>query len=246
MSWNIWKNYLLIFKNRLRKNNPTRVPQFTTENVLKYPYKILAHGYLIRVARPSIFMTRIIDLRKRIVKEPIPPPVESGPVFTIPARAENKSTATREFFWKTSLFYANPKKKYLLFALAAGLLIGAGVMIFFHKNTLTAILMIVSAMVLILYANKKPTKSQVAINELGITIDNRPFTYKELKSFWIEYAPGNVKELSLESKKWYLPYTKISIENQNPIELRTMLVNFLPEKEHEISLIDIVGKKLGL
>lgn len=106
--------------------------------------------------------------------------------------------------------------------------------------------MIVSALVLMLYTNKKPTTSEITINELGVAVDNQLYAFKELKSFWVEYAPGNVKELSLESKKWFLPYTKISIENQNPIELRTMLTNFLPEKEHEISLIDIVGKKLGL
>lgn len=191
-------------------------------------------------------MTRIIDLRKRIVKESIPSPVESRPVLTIPARAENKSPSPREFFWETSMYCAEPRKKYLSFTLTAGLLIGSGAMIFFHKNTLTAIFMFVSASVLTLYTNKKPAISQIAINELGIAIDNQLYAFKELKSFWVEYAPGNVKELSLESKKWYLPYTKISIENQNPIDLRTMLANFIPEKEHEISLIDVISKKLGL
>ena len=83
-------------------------------------------------------------------------------------------------------------------------------------------------------------------NELGISIDNQPYSYKELKSFWIEYALGDIKELSLESKKWYLPYIKISIENQNPMELRAMLSNFLPEKEHEVSLIDLFAQKLGM
>lgn len=192
-------------------------------------------------------MTRIIDLRKRIIKESIPSPVESGPVLTVSPRANQPAAKTpKEFFWEAPLSYHDPQKKYLTLAITAGLSVGAGAMFFFRQNTLTAIFMTVSALVLVLYTNKKPAISEIAINELGIAVDNQPYAYKELKSFWVDYTPGNTKELSLESKKWYLPYIKISIENQNPVELRTMLANFLPEKEHEISLTDAIGKKLGL
>ncbi len=202
--------------------------------------------------RQVIFMPRIVDLRKQSIKESVPSPVETRPVLTvptstpIPARTENESLTPREFFWEAPLSYHNPKKKYLTSTITAGLLIGAGAMFFFHQNSLTAIFMIVSALVLMLYTNKKPTMSKITINELGVAVDNQLYAYKELKSFWIDYVPGNIKELSLESKKWYLPYTKISFENQNPIELRNMLTNFLPEREHEVSLIDIISKKMGL
>ena len=191
-------------------------------------------------------MPRTIDLRNKSAEQPTLSPVKAGPVLTMPARTENKSSFPREFFWEAPLFYHNSQKKYFAFTVIAGLFAGAGAMIFFHKNTLTVVSMIMSALVLILYTNKKSEMSQISINELGISIDNQPYSYKELKSFWIEYALGDIKELSLESKKWYLPYIKISIENQNPMELRAMLSNFLPEKEHEVSLIDLFAQKLGM
>ena len=72
------------------------------------------------------------------------------------------------------------------------------------------------------------------------------YYHKDLKSFWIEYNPEWLKELSLESAKWYMPYIKVLLNEQNPVEVRALIVNFLPEKEHEISLVDHVGRKLGL
>ena len=185
-------------------------------------------------------MPRTIDLRKKNAKLQVYSPAKTGPVLTV-----SPAALPRKFFWETTLWQNNSGKKYA-FAVIAGLLSGAGAIIFFNKNLLTAIFMIISAAVLTLYTNKKPSVSQISINESGISIDGQPYAYKELKSFWLQYTPGDAKELSLESKKWYLPYIKINIENQNPMELRAMLSNFIPEKEHEISLIDIIGKKIGL
>lgn len=119
-------------------------------------------------------------------------------------------------------------------------------MLFFNKDTLTAIFFILSSLVLILYSNKMPEISKVTINQTGIAVGNNLYYYRDLKSFWIHYDPGNIKELSLESKKWYVPYVKISIENSSPIHIRSLLINFIPEREHEHSLVDIVSKKIGL
>ena len=99
---------------------------------------------------------------------------------------------------------------------------------------------------LILYANKKPTISKVVVNQAGVIIDGHSYHYKELKSFWLDYNPSGLKELSLEAKKWYMPYVKISIENQNPVELRSLMINFITEKEHEKSLVDLISRKIGL
>jgi len=72
------------------------------------------------------------------------------------------------------------------------------------------------------------------------------YYYKELKSFWIDYNPNGSKELSLETRKWYLPYIKISIEEENPVGLRSFMIDFVPEKMHEPSLIDFISRKIGL
>jgi hypothetical protein len=106
--------------------------------------------------------------------------------------------------------------------------------------------MITASLVLILYGNQKPTISKITVNQTGILVDGNMYYYKDLKSFWIEYTPGGAKELSIESARWYMPYVKILLNEQNPIEVRSLVINFLPEQEHENSLADHIGKKLGL
>lgn len=147
--------------------------------------------------------------------------------------------------WEASSFYYNPEKRYLSLLIVA-LLIGAIALLIFRYDTLTSIFLILASLVLILYSKQKPTKSKITVDQSGILVDYIMYYYKDLRSFWIEYNPGGLKELSLESTKWYMPYIKVLLNEQNPVEIRSFIVNFLPEKEHENSLIDHIGRKLGL
>ncbi len=201
-------------------------------------------------------MTRIVDLRKKLDKKEVAPVpvVEKTPLVeqkteekahteTTPTNPFSKKTSQLE--WEAPLFYYNPQKKYLALVVTA-LLVGAGAMLFYRMDTLTAISLILSSLVLILYTNKKPTISKIAVNQTGVTIDSQIYYYKELKSFWLDYNSDGPKELSLEAKKWYMPYIKVSIEDQNPLEIRSLMINFVAEKEHKKSLVDLISRKIGL
>lgn len=158
---------------------------------------------------------------------------------------KNQIETTKKITWEALSFYFNPQKRYLALMVIA-LLCGAGALLFYNKDTLTAIFLVLSSLVLILYSNKKPTLSKIIINESGVSVDNMVYYYRDLESFWIDYNPGSTKELSLESKKWYLPYIKVAMENNDPVQIRDLMINFLPEREHENSIVDFIGKKLGL
>ena len=206
----------------------------------------------------SSAMTRTVDLRKKSDKTKITNPIEKGaPLIKSEEPKKNEGTiiaesvsekpieTTKKIEWEAPSFYYNPQKKYLALVIIA-LICGAGAILFYRMDTLTAIFLILSSLVLILYANKKPTISQVVVNHAGITIDGTVYYYKDLKSFWLDYIPHGSKELSLEAKKWYMPYIKVSIEDQSPVEIRSLMINFIAEKEHEKSLADLIGRKLGL
>jgi len=147
--------------------------------------------------------------------------------------------------WQAPSFYFNPQKRYLSLLIIA-LALGGGGLLFFGQDMLTSIFLLLSSLVLILYSNKRPEMSNVSIDQRGVAIGNAIYYYKDLKSFWINYDPSSLKELSLESKRWYLPYVTISIENNNPLLVRSLLISFLPEREHEHSLVDIIARKIGL
>lgn len=196
-------------------------------------------------------MTRIVNLRKPVKEaeqpkvqapEPVIEPVQipkPEPVQTHPV------SSPTPFKWEAPSFYYNPQKKYLALIVIA-LMAGAIGLLFYKQDTLLAIFLILSSLVLLLYSNKKPGVSQVNIDQLGVSIDDKMYYYKELKSFWIDYNPAGLKELSLEAKKWYLPHIKVPLEKENPIELRSLMINFVPERIHEQSLTDQIARKLGI
>ena len=210
------------------------------------------------ISPPNYLTMRVVDLRKKDEKKEVAPPAIEPAPLVIPQKPElttpdvfttsgvpEPTKSSPQFEWEAPSFYYNPRKKYL-FLIVIALLAGAGAMFFYRLDTLTAIFLVLSSVVIMLYTNKKPILIKVTVSRAGVTIDDRTYYYKELKSFWLDYDPQGFKELSLESKKWYIPYIKISIEDQNPVELRSLMINFISEKEHEKSLTDLITRKIGL
>ncbi|MEK7138751.1 MAG: hypothetical protein AAB799_01065 [Patescibacteria group bacterium] len=192
-------------------------------------------------------MTKILDLRKKVKLTKTEPKVLKTYARLESAVPQNEVPELERpgICWEAPSFHYNPQKRYLSVTIVA-LLAGAAAILLLRSDTLTSIFLILASLVLVLYSNQKPVTSKIVVNQAGILVDDKMYHYRELKSFWIEYSPGGNKELSIESAKWYVPYTKILLNNQNPVELRSLIINFLPEREHENSLVDVVGRKLGL
>lgn len=123
---------------------------------------------------------------------------------------------------------------------------GAGVIALaalFWGNYLLVIFIALAAFVLYAGAGRKPGAVKCAITPRGIKIENRVYEFSDLKSFWLFYEPPEIKELSLESRKTAMPYIKVPLGDTDPVKLREMLMKFIPEKKHEESLTDIIGRK---
>lgn len=105
------------------------------------------------------------------------------------------------------------------------------------KNFLFGLAIVLAAFVFYIYATKEPRKIKFNISKKGIQVDQTTYEFKDLKSFWIFYNP-EIKELSLRSNKTFIPYIKIPLADQDPAELRKLLLKFLPERKHQESAID--------
>lgn len=160
-------------------------------------------------------------------------------------RVEKQVEEKSQISWEAPSFYYNPQKRYL-YLIEAALLAGATGLLVFKQDILTSVFLILSSLVLFLYGRQKPVLSKITVDRSGISVNDIMYYHRDLKTFWIEYSLGGPKELSLESAKWYMPYIKILLNSQNPVEVRSFLINFLPEKEHEISLVEHIGRRLGL
>ena len=195
-------------------------------------------------------MTKIIDLRKKpqseksgkIIQKIKTLPQKENPTNTAPSKTKEEILTA---VWNAPSFYSSPDKKYL-YILIVLLAIGGVIIILLGKDILSAIFLILSSLVLFISSKKQPEIQQIVVDQRGVMMGDTAHPYKDLNSFWIHYESGDIKELSLESKKWYVPYIKIPLENINPLLVRSVLIKFLPEREHERSLTDMISRRIGM
>lgn len=178
------------------------------------------------VARPDPKPTRI-PTQVQKPSGPIPA-VTSGPTNKISwiAASQNKRVGTRT-----------------LQSIVVVSIVGGGVLWFLQQSILIIVFFVFAIGVALLHHRRKVQAIPISITLASITIGKKIYFHREFRSFWIEYASGGIRELSLQTKAWYMPYIKIPLHNQNPVAVRSLMMQVLPEQEHEISLVDAFLKR---
>lgn len=119
--------------------------------------------------------------------------------------------------------------------------VGLAVVSIFLGNLLFAILIVISSFALSMQAVKRPRVINFEINEDGVIIDKKLYTYNTLESFWIL----NKEKIMIKSKKAVVPFLIIPLQNINPRLLRESLIKNLKEEEMSEPLGQVVMKRLG-
>jgi len=186
---------------------------------------------------------KIAATELQLVKKPGKLRYLPAPQSTKPKVVESE---TKILSWSGPLYVHKPDMKVILL-LSLTLFTIAVLFQIIQKNIITTVLFGLLGVVILIKANKKPEVINFEINPLGVKVGERLYQFREIKSFWIEYEPAlGIKELSLQPKKWYRSFIKIPTYDQNPVQLRSFLLNFLPEVEHKDSLADVLSRKLGI
>ena len=185
-------------------------------------------------------MSQTIDLRKKEkISEPEPiiePAIEVKTEIPIIPEAS-------DIRWSTHL--SPPHRRKQVIYTTIGLLITAGLVVYFTNDFLFPIVLILSAVVINLNMTRPHRQSEIKVHATGVSIDDQNHHYADMKSFWIEYQP-NLKELSIELKKGYTSKIKVPLGETNPLEIRQAMVSYVPEKEHEQSLLDHIVRLIGI
>jgi len=150
-------------------------------------------------------------------------------------QSEQKKDYGQIFFsWSFSEFpqHSRSRRWYLGAAVLIVLMLIFSVV---SRNILFTNIVILTALLLILF-HRSNNVITFKITEDGILVNDRFFEYESLKNFFIIYQPPTVKTLYFEPKSFFNPRIPISLENQNPVQVREVLMRFLPEdieREHE-------------
>jgi hypothetical protein len=138
--------------------------------------------------------------------------------------------------WEYPEFIKHQRTKtwYIAAAVVIGLLVLFGIW------TSSYLFIVIIGIVVFIYLSRwrrEPTTLTCSITEDGILADPHSFyEWKDLRNFWIIYEPPEVKHLCLAFKSSIKPSITISLENQNPLNIRKILLEYIPEdteKENE-------------
>ena len=119
------------------------------------------------------------------------------------------------------------KKWYITASIAALVLL---LYSFISANFLFAVIIIITALVIILNDKKEPNKIKVSLTDEGIMIGKKFYDYDEIENFSIVYKPRQeIKNLYFEFKSALRHRLSIPLENTNPITIRKALLKYLKE-----------------
>ncbi len=116
------------------------------------------------------------------------------------------------------------------------------------RNFLFAVVVIMAGVIIALSALREPQKIPFLITTRGVALGHQFVSYKDLRSFWILYEPPHLKNLYLDFRSPITPHLVIPLDDQDPIEIRTALLEFLIENEtqEDEPLTDILGRFLKI
>ena len=98
--------------------------------------------------------------------------------------------------------------------------------------------------VVFLYAVKKPRLLRLKIDNQGVYIDGKLYSFDGIKSFWLFYDPPETKEIFFKRSGTMYTDLALPLGNQDPVIMRDFLKKYLPEVKKEESLFEALMKKI--
>lgn len=96
-------------------------------------------------------------------------------------------------------------------------------------NFLFAVIIVIAAITYVLIYRREPEYVNFAITEDGLADNERFFSFDEVKNFFIIYKPPEIKTLFVDFKALTKPRLAVPLENQNPLAIRKLLLEYLTE-----------------
>ncbi len=115
-------------------------------------------------------------------------------------------------------------------------------------NFLLAVIVVMVIMIILLREKMGPKTIKFSIMEQGVIVGNNFYPFRDIKNFTVIYEPPKVKVLYLEFKSKLKPRLSISLEEENPNEVRRILKEHLAEDlvRNSESVSDALGRWLKI
>ncbi len=131
--------------------------------------------------------------------------------------------------WRVPEYEKHPRSRQWYISAS---IIGILLLIFaiFTFNYLFAFIIIITALIIILHDSRDPEMVNFAITTEGIVVGKKFYDYDEIKDFSIVYKPRlEIKNIYFEFKGIFRHRLTIPLEKEDPLEVRKILLKYLPE-----------------
>lgn len=134
---------------------------------------------------------------------------------------------------------------YVLFII---IVVGLLAFSYFSKSPLFAVILVLGLIVYIITEKRGPSIFHLLVTEDGLLINDKFISYDDLASFYIIYYPPQIKNLYLQPNSSFKPLVTIPLGEQNPIEIRRILLRYIKEDlaKEEMPLSDGLIHRLKL
>jgi len=131
--------------------------------------------------------------------------------------------------WDVPEFESHKRSKgwYITAIIAAFLML---IFALFTANFLFAVIIIISAYIIILHDNRTPDMVKFSITDEGVIIGRRFHDYDEIKNFSILFKPTQkLSNIYFEFNSQIKQRLSVPMINENPLQIREILLKYLSE-----------------
>ncbi|MDP2946251.1 MAG: hypothetical protein Q8N61_02245 [bacterium] len=113
------------------------------------------------------------------------------------------------------------------------------------KNYLLIIIVALAIFIIYSSKNKKPELINFRLDNDGLYIEYKFYSYDGFESFWIFPAgrPAHNREIALRYKRHLAPLLILPFHSDDELRIRKILTKYLTESEEQESLIDLLKKR---
>ena len=153
---------------------------------------------------------------------------------------------TKAFEWDAIEFNHQPKSTDWYWALAIVIIAGC-VLSIIGGNYLLAVLLFMGGILIGISAGHAHPPVHIGISEQGISMNNQLYPYETIQSFWMYRDHRKANRIIITTERAVMPLRSVTLPaDVDATEIRTFLLNFIPEKETKPSSIDLIAESLGL
>ncbi len=116
----------------------------------------------------------------------------------------------------------------------------------YTKSIVMAIVFLLAGIIGYVQLKKEPRIMDFMITSNGIVAGKEIYVFDNLTSFWIFYEPEGLKTISLHTKSSFTPYVQIPLDGEDPVEIRKILLDYIPEEKHELGIAEVFGRLIGM